>query len=77
MEREGGGTRKGGGDCVRPCVLYTDVCARVHMYTLLLHPHTHIRTYISTRMQDSPRESLSMCRMSVRTKEGERGARNT
>lgn len=72
MEREGGGTRKGGGDCVRLCVclMCTDACARVHTYTLSLHSratHTHIHAHEYTR------ESSSMCRTSMRRRKRERG----
>lgn len=64
MEREGGGTRKGGGDCVRPYVLYVydRVCtfARTHIHTRI---RKHTDTWESTR-------KLEYVRMSVRAKEG-------
>jgi len=67
MEREGGGTQKGGGDCVRSCVLYMNACTCICSYYIRAsHTHTHTQKYTT---RESPRESLSMCRMSVRAKE--------
>ena len=75
MEREGGGTRKGDGDCVRLCTLYVDTCARVHTYTLLLHlPVIHTHVCISILTRESLRESSSICRMSIRVKERRGGS---
>lgn len=70
MEREGGGTRKGGGDCVHLCVLC--VRTRVHActhtcshYTRARHTHIYAHKYM--------REGSSMCRMSMRRRSGREG----
>lgn len=63
--------------CVSVCLMYGHVCTRAHIHALITSArdkHTHIHTHShSIRTHESPRESSSICRTSMRVNEKGRG----